>query len=112
MTLQESIQRIREMMGLISEQGTNPNVNNLTISGNYTASNCDELHGFQGTGGKTIGDMNGIVGNKIKEWNKQNINVKPESVEVEVNGMTVNWTVNFVESDINYNGFTSRGGRM
>lgn len=109
MNLQENIQRIKEMMGLITEQGTTPTVINLSVSGNYTASNCDELHAFQGTGGKTIGDMNGIVSNKIKEWNKQNINVKPESVSVKVNGMTVSWTVDFVESDVNYNGFTSRG---
>ena len=109
MNLQENIQRIKEMMGLITEQGTTPTAINLSISGNYTASNCDELHAFQGTGGKTIGDMNGIVANKIKEWNKQNINVKPESVTVKVNGMNVSWTVDFVESDVNYNGFTSRG---
>ena len=109
MNLQENIQRIKEMMGLITEQGTTPTAINLSVSDNYTASNCDELHAFQGTGGKTIGDMNGIVANKIKEWNKQNINVKPESVSVVVNGMTVSWTVDFVESDVNYNGFTSRG---
>ena len=109
MNLQENIQRIKEMMGLITEQGTTPTAINLSVSDKYTASNCDELHAFQGTGGKTIGDMNGIVANKIKEWNKQNINVKPESVSVVVNGMTVSWTVDFVESDVNYNGFTSRG---
>jgi hypothetical protein len=89
--------------------GLNEQTNTLSVSGSYTATNCDELHAFQGTGGKVIGNMNVIVGDKIKEWNSNGINVKPTSVNVSVNGMTVNWTVTFTVSDVNWIGFTSRG---
>ena len=91
------------MYGLINEQ------NNLTVSGQYIASNCDELHAFQGTGGKDIGNMNVLVLDKIKEWNSKGINVKPTNVQVSVNGMKVNWTVTFEKSNENWIGFTSRG---
>ena len=37
----------------------------VIVSGNYTASNCDELHAFQGSGGKVIGNMNVLVGKKL-----------------------------------------------
>jgi hypothetical protein len=89
--------------------GLNEQTNSLSVSGSYTATNCDELHAFQGTGGKVIGDMNGIVAEKIKEWNSTGINVKPTNVTVSVNGMKVSWNITFVTSDINWVGFTSRG---
>ena len=89
--------------------GLNEQTNSLSVSSGYTATNCDELHAFQGTSGKDIGNMNGIVAEKIKEWNSTGINVKPTNVTVSVNGMTVNWNVTFVKNDINWVGFTSRG---
>ena len=89
--------------------GLNEQTNSLSVSSGYTATNCDELHAFQGTSGKDIGNMNGIVVEKIKEWNSTGINVKPTNVTVSVNGMTVNWNVTFVKNDINWVGFTSRG---
>ena len=89
--------------------GINEQTNSLSVSGSYTATNCDELHAFQGTGGKVIGDMNVIVKNKIEEWNSNGLNVKPTNVSVSVNGMNVSWTVTFMTSDINWVGFTSRG---
>jgi hypothetical protein len=91
-------------MGILTEQ-----TNTLTVSGNYTATNCDELHAFQSTGGKVIGNMNVIIVDKIKEWNSTGIKVKPINVTVNVNGMTVSWDVTFVKSDVNWVGFTSRG---
>jgi hypothetical protein len=89
--------------------GLNEQTNSLSVSGSYTATNCDELHAFQGTGGKVIGDMNVIVKNKIEEWNSNGLNVKPTNVSVSVNGVNVSWTVTFMTSDINWVGFTSRG---
>lgn len=89
--------------------GLNEQTDSLSVSGSYTATNCDELHAFQSTGGKVIGNMNVIVGDKIKEWNSNGINVKPTNVSVSVNGMTVSWTVTFTVSDVNWIGFTSRG---
>lgn len=101
---EEEKSRILKMYGLISEQSIS-----FSVSGSYTASNCDELHAFQGTGGKVIGNMNVIVADKIKELNSKNISVEPLNVVVDVNDMTVNWSVSFTESNKNWVGFTSRG---
>jgi len=81
------------------------------VSGNYNASNCDELHAFQGTGGKVIGNMNVMVRDKINELINQGHKVKVTNVRVNVKGMNVNWVVTISESDDNKNwvGFTSRG---
>jgi len=99
--------------------GLNEQTNSLSVSGDYTAKDCDELHAFESTrkiDKKTnkevrvpIGEMHSKVANKINEWNSKGINVKPISVNVSVNGMTVNWTVTFEQSDVNWVGFTSRG---
>ena len=97
--------------------GLNEQTNSLSVSGSYTAKDCDELHAFESTKKEingqeetvTVGEMHTKVGNKIKEWNSTGINVKPISVNVSVNGMTVNWTVTFEQSDVNWVGFTSRG---
>ena len=83
----------------------------ITLTGTYTAANCDELHAFQSTGGKVIGNMNVIVGNKLKDIYSQGIPPEVTRVDVSVNGMTVNWSVKI---DISQNGeawmgFTSRG---
>lgn len=98
---------ILKMYGLISEEIQLP----ITVSGTYTASNCDELHAFQSTSGKVIGNMNVLVGNKLDEIYKSGINPKPIKVDVKVNGMTVNWSVLIDKSNDgnSWVGFTSRG---
>jgi len=104
---EEDRKSIRSLYGL------NEQTNSLSVSGDYTAKDCDELHAFESTkrGDESIkvGEMNTKVANKINEWNSKGINVKPISVNVSVNGMTVNWTVTFEQSDVNWVGFTSRG---
>ena len=99
---------IRQMYGLIKEQGvTLP----TTVTDSYTASNCDELHAFQGTGGKVIGNMNVKVGNKLQEIYSSGVNPKVTNVKVDVQGMTVTWTVTIDKSNDGkaWVGFTSRG---
>lgn len=108
MNLNEQTHRMKQMMGLLSEQKiTLP----LIVTGSYTAGNCDELHAFQGTGGKVIGNMNVSVGDKLQEIYKSGINPKVTNVEVKVHGMTVNWLVTIDKSNDGnaWVGFTSRG---
>ena len=108
MNLQENIFRIKEMMGLVTEQSiTLP----ITITDSYTATNCDELHAFQSTGGKVIGNMNVTVGDKLKEIYDSGVNPKVTKVTVKVQGMTVTWSVTIDKSNDGkaWVGFTSRG---
>ena len=101
---------MRRLMGL-------PLVNESTISfpitlkGQYTANNCDELHAFQSTNGRTIGNMNVIVGNKLKELYQEGYNIKVTNVDVSVSNMTVKWGVTIDKSEDGevWIGFTSRG---
>lgn len=81
------------------------------ISSGYTASNCDELHAFQGTGGKVIGNMNVIIGDKLNELYKKGYNPIVTDVSVTVNKMTVNWECTIKNSTDGkaWVGFTSRG---
>lgn len=96
---------ILDLYGLLNEQQGSETI----VSGNYTATNCDELHAFQSTGGKVIGNMNVLVKNKIQELNSKGLNVKVTNVSVKVNGMTVSWSVKISPSNDNWVGFTSRG---
>lgn len=99
---------IRKMYGFIMEQVvTLP----TTVTDSYPAKDCDELHAFQGTGGKVIGNMNVTVGNKLQEIYNSGINPKVTRVKVEVQGMTVTWTVTIDKSNDEkaWVGFTSRG---
>ena len=104
--LNEEITRIKTIMGM-NEQVTLP----MVVSGVYPANSCDELHAFQGTGGKVIGNMNKLVQDKIGELNKQGLMVKVTGVDVKVSGMNVSWSVTISKSDDgkNWVGFTSRG---
>jgi len=106
--LNEEISRIKGMMGvnIITEQSSP-----VIVSGNYTASNCDELHAFQGSGGKVIGNMNVLVANKLEELYKGGMNPMVSKVDVKVNGMTVNWSCTISPSPDGkaWMGFTSRG---
>ena len=84
---------------------------NEQISSGYTATNCDELHAFQGTGGKVIGNMNVIIGDKLNELYKKGYNPIVTDVSVTVNKMTVNWECTIKNSTDGkaWVGFTSRG---
>ena len=96
------------MYGLIKEQMvTLP----TTVTDSYSAKDCDELHAFQGTNGKVIGNMNVTVGNKLQEIYNSGVSPKVTNVKVEVNGMTVTWTVTIDKSNDGkaWVGFTSRG---
>jgi hypothetical protein len=104
---EEEKYRIKSLYNLLNEQTSLL----ATVDGTYTASNCDELHAFQGTGGKVIGNMNVMVKEKIQELTNQGNKVKVTNVNVRVNGMNVSWSVDISKSDDDKNwiGFTSRG---
>jgi len=101
---------IRRLMGLnlLSEQQVSFPV---SIRDKYTASNCDELHAFQSTGGVVIGNMNVIVGDELKRLYELGYNPKVTKVNVDVNKQTVNWEVIIDKSEDGnaWLGFTSRG---
>jgi len=87
------------------------NVSPVVVKGSYTATNCDELHAFQSTGGKVIGNMNALVGIALEDLYNKGVNPKVTNVKVSVSGMTVNWEVTINKSDDGkaWTGFTSRG---
>ena len=104
MNLQENIFRIKEMMGLVSEQNlTLPYV----VTDSHTGKDCDSLHGFQ------LSSNNANMMGKVKTVldNFKNQGVWVSDVKVIVNGMTVNWEVTIDKSSDGefWNGFTSRG---
>lgn len=96
----------QQLRRIITEQSST-----VVVSGTYTANDCDELHAFQGSGGKVIGNMNVIVGNKLEELYKGGMNPMVSKVDVKVNGMTVNWSCTISPSSDGkaWMGFTSRG---
>jgi LPXTG-motif cell wall-anchored protein len=85
----------------------------IFVEGTFKGANCDELHAFESTHGKTIGGMNTKVNAELERIYSQGIN--PEVTEVEVNmdakNMTVSWKVKIEESTDGkpWVGFTSRG---
>lgn len=83
----------------------------LVVTDSYVASNCDELHAFQSTNGKVVGNMNVVVGNMLKKLHKQGLNPIVDYVFVKVDGMRVTWSVLIEESSDGQSwvGFTSRG---
>ena len=96
----------QQLRRIITEQSSS-----VIVKGDYVASNCDELHAFQGSGGKVIGNMNVLVGNKLEELYKGGMNPMVSKVDVSVNGMTVKWSCTIVPSPDGkaWVGFTSRG---
>ena len=84
---------------------------NETVKDEYTATNCDELHAFQSTSGKVIGNMNVKVGDKLKELYDMGYNPMVTKVDVNVSGMTVGWKCKIENSKDGkaWVGFTSRG---
>lgn len=105
---EEEKKDILSRYGILSEQPVNLPVR---IIGSYVANDCDELHAFQSTGGKVIGNMNVIVGKKLEEIYNAGINPKVTNVKVRVSEMKVNWSVTIEESNDGkaWVGFTSRG---
>lgn len=114
MKLQENIQRIQEMMGLITEESVSfP----IVKTGSYTSPlvNCDRLHAFNDTGGKTVGGMNTTMNAELMRVYKSGHNPDITNVSVQIekgaSEYTVNWSVTINEStDGNaYVGLYSRG---
>lgn len=104
--LNEELDRIKSIMGLIVEQSSP-----VLVTGTFTGGNCDEIHAFQSTSGKVIGNMNVKVGQKLEELYNKGINPMVSNVSVKVNNLTVSWTCTIVPSTDGkaYVGFTSRG---
>jgi hypothetical protein len=122
MNLNENINRIKQVMGLLNEQ-TEKVIE--VVKGTYTAKGCDELHAFESTcpskqfdkNGKCIGDTK-LVGEmhtkmleKLNALYENGHNPKVSNVGVTVNGNTVSWECTIVESADGkaWVGFTSRG---
>ena len=104
-TLQEQISRMKSMMGLIIENKTKSNKDNLNtlpkiVSGSFTASNPDELHAFQSTSGKVVGGMQTKVNSALKEVYKMGINptITDISINVDSKKMETSWDVTIDES--------------
>jgi len=121
MNLQENINRIKEIMGLITEQ-TEEVIE--VVKDSFTAIDCDELHAFQSTcpsrefekgkctvPTKIVGNMHEKMRIKLDNIYNQGINPKVSKVAVSVNGMTVTWTCTIVKSTDGkaWVGLTSRG---
>ena len=114
MNLQENIQRIKFMMGLITENKTSLP---MVKSGSYTAplSNCDRLHAFNDTGSGPVGKMNDKVNPTLISLWKEGVNPDITDVNVTIDknssGYTVNWSVTIDESTNGkaYTGIYSRG---
>jgi hypothetical protein len=86
---------------------------NLIVKGNFTALNCDELHAFQSTSGKIVGNMNVIVNKALEEFYQSGKNPTIEKVNVimDAKNLKVSWEVEISESKDKkaWVGFTSRG---
>jgi hypothetical protein len=114
MNLQENIQRIKSMMGVINESKISlPK----TVNGSYTAglTNCDRLHAFNDTGSGSVGKMNDIVNPVLISIYNEGINpdITDVSVTIDKNPLeyVVNWSVTIDESKDGkaYTGIYSRG---
>jgi copper chaperone CopZ len=85
----------------------------VNVEGSFKAANCDELHAFESTHGKTIGGMNTKVNAELEKIYAQGINPEVTSVEVNMDAknMKVDWKVTIEESKDGkaWVGFTSRG---
>ena len=114
MNLQENIQRIKSMMGLITENKTSLP---MVKSGSYTAplSNCDRLHAFNDTGSGPVGKMNDKVNPILISIYNEGINpdITDVNVTIDKNSLeyVVNWSVTIDESTNGkaYTGIYSRG---
>jgi len=87
--------------------------NTIIVEGSYKGSNCDELHAFENTHGKTIGGMNTKVNAELEKMYAKGINpdITDVFVEMDANKMQVKWKVTIAPSKDGkaYLGLTSRG---
>lgn len=87
--------------------------NTIVVEGSYKGSNCDELHAFENTHGKTIGGMNTKVNAELEKMYAKGINpdITDVFVEMNANKMEVKWKVTIAPSKDGkaYLGLTSRG---
>lgn len=85
----------------------------VKVSGNYKAKNCDELHAFENTHGRTIGGMNTKINAELEKFYASGKNpiVSDVKITMDANKMQVDWEVEITESKDGkaYVGFTSRG---
>ena len=125
MELNENIKRIKEVMGLITEQQQPTHRQNsgipvmklpLVQTGSYTTplNNCDRLHAFNDTKGQTVGGMNDKINSILMTYYNAGYNPDITNVEVTIekgSAYTVKWSVTIDESkDGNaYVGLYSRG---
>jgi hypothetical protein len=135
MKLQENIKRIKEMMGIITEQNElkkyaanvePPILKKLkesfdkVIKGSYSAEGktnaYDALHSFQSRASDKFGGrINTKVQNAIKEYKESRgikaVDIKKVSVTIDPNTLTVNWEVTIGQSydGYTYEEFDSRG---
>ena len=83
------------------------------VEGEYTAKNCDELHAFESTHGRTIGGMNTKVNAELEKIYQTGINPQVTEVDVTMDpqAMKVKWKVKIEQSKDGqaWVGFTSRG---
>lgn len=72
----------------------------IKVKGSYKANSCDELHAFQSTGGKVIGNMNTIVNAELQKVYDKGINPKITDVKVvfDTKNMVANWEVTIGKS--------------
>jgi len=77
----------------------------------YRANNCDELHSFQDTSSRNIGNMNLIIKEWLEYFYDLGINPEVSQVEVRVSDLNVEWEVTIDRSRDGkpWIGFTSRG---
>lgn len=135
MNIQENIRRIKEMMGIISEQdefkkyaaNVEPPILkkvkesfDKVIKGSYSAEGqpraYDALHSFQSRAtDKFGGRINTKVQDAIKEYKNTSgvkaVDIKKVNVNIDPNTLTVNWEVTIGQSDdgYTYEEFDSRG---
>lgn len=77
----------------------------------FRATNCDELHSFQDTSSRNIGNMNLIVREWLEYFYYLGIDIEVTEVEIRVSDMNVEWDVIIDRSSDgkSWIGFTSRG---
>jgi hypothetical protein len=98
---------------LVNAEEINLNSLPVKVTGSYKARNCDELHAFQSTHGKIIGNLNTKVNAVLKQLYNKGINPDVTDVNVvfDTKNMISNWEVTIDKSKDGkaYLGITSRG---
>lgn len=95
--LNEEIGRIKEVMGIISEQTVSLPV---VVKGSFKGDGGDRQHAFQSTGGVVVGGMQTKVNAKLKEIYNSGINpdITKVQVTIDLTTKTTNWEVTIDES--------------